>query len=116
MKGMGGTMKRGILLAVSAMLIAPSAYADFHSSSSRGFRTSADRMAQLSAESLRIQAENVYLQQQMMLESLQRGENINNLILINQTGNGTINLDAIQRNSGNQTIDNDITGSIGLGY
>lgn len=98
----------------AAALSSAPALADFDSSEPINFRSAAERSAMIQAENMRIQAENIYFQQQMLINSLQRGQILNNLIIINQGGNGSIDLNAVQTSSGNSTIDNDITGGIGF--
>jgi hypothetical protein len=89
------------------------ALADFDRARPMGFRDAGTRMAQVNSENLRITAEQVSFNQQIVVESLQRGQNLNNVIFITQTGNGSIDFRANQTSSGNQSIDNRIRGSIG---
>jgi len=89
------------------------ALADFDRARPLGFRDAGTRMAQANSENLRITAEQVSFSQQMIVESLQRGQNLNNVIFITQTGSGTIDFRATQTSRGDQGIDNRIAGSIG---
>lgn len=89
------------------------ALADFDRARPMGFRDAGTRMAQANSENLRITAEQVTFNQQIVVESLQRGQNLNNVIFITQTGNGSIDFRATQTSAGDQSIDNRIRGSIG---
>ena len=108
-------MKRAAVISAAALMIfgaSGPALADLTSSKPMGFRTSGERLAQISAENLRIQAENLTFQQEIVMTAMQRGEIINNMIIINQSGNGSIVLDAHQLNEGTSTIGNDMNSSM----
>lgn len=99
-----------VFLAIAAATVP--ARAEFGTAKSITFRSASDRNAMIQAENMRITAENVYFQQQQLIDALQRGTILNNLIIVNQSGNGTIDLKATQTSSGNSTINNDIVGGI----
>lgn len=99
-------MRTSILLSMAAAIWAASSvtcYADFSDIKGIQLGNPQERIAKSQLEALSIQREQLVLQKQMM----QAGQNYNNVIFLNQSGNNNyLNLNTNQASSATQGVQN----------
>jgi hypothetical protein len=84
----------------------PAAHAQMDNGEGFQFRSTGERQMLLQAESVRIQARNFRIQQQTLMR-MQQANNLNNVIIINQSGSGSVSVrDNVLTGTPTQSITN----------
>jgi hypothetical protein len=101
---------RPTIVAVATLALvlttAPAVQAQMDNGEGFQFRSTGERQMLLQAESVRIQARNFRIQQQTLMR-MQQANNLNNVIIINQSGSGSVAVrDNVLTGTPTQSINN----------